>query len=152
MSFTLDPVAYVCGGRREAVDDGWGESRAVVELRDHFGEDALAGLAAFSHLEVIFVFDRVDPATVETGARHPRGNPDWPMVGIFAQRGKNRPNRLGVTVCRIVAVEGRTIAVEGLDAIDGTPVIDLKPVLRDFLPRGEVREPAWAGELMKDYW
>ena len=86
------------------------------------------------------------------GARHPRGRADWPKVGIFAQRGKNRPNRLGVCVCRVVGVDGLAVEVEGLDAIDGTPVLDIKPVLKGFLPRGEVREPAWATEIMKDYW
>jgi tRNA (Thr-GGU) A37 N-methylase len=74
------------------------------------------------------------------------------MVGIFAQRGKNRPNRIGVTVCRIVSVSGRRIEVEGLDAIDGTPVLDIKPVMAEFLPRGEIRQPDWSSELMKDYW
>jgi tRNA (Thr-GGU) A37 N-methylase len=82
----------------------------------------------------------------------PRDNPAWPKVGIFAQRGKNRPNRLGVSVARVLAVEGHVLRVGELDAIDGTPVVDLKPVMREFLPRGEVRQPAWAGELMVDYW
>ena len=62
------------------------------------------------------------------------------------------PNRIGVTVCRIVAVAGREIEVEGLDAVDGTPVLDIKPVMREFLPRGDIRQPDWASELMKDYW
>jgi tRNA (Thr-GGU) A37 N-methylase len=89
---------------------------------------------------------------VVTGVRHPRGRADWPRVGILAQRGKNRPNRIGATICRIVGVEGRVLRVSGLDAIDGTPVIDIKPVMSGFLPRGEVREPDWALEIMKDYW
>ena len=71
---------------------------------------------------------------------------------IFAQRGKNRPNRIGVTVCEIVAVDGLSLEVRGLDAIDGTPVLDLKPVMAGFAPRGAHREPDWAREIMKDYW
>jgi tRNA (Thr-GGU) A37 N-methylase len=89
---------------------------------------------------------------IERGARHPRGRDDWPLTGILAQRGKNRPNRLGVTVCRILSIEGSRLTVEGLDAIDGTPVIDIKPVMREFLPRGEVRQPEWVSELMAAYW
>lgn len=85
-------------------------------------------------------------------ARHPRGNEQWPKVGIFAQRAKSRPNRLGVSVCRLVAVEALTITVQALDAIDGTPVLDLKPYMREFGPRGEVRQPAWSHELMATYW
>lgn len=153
MAFTLRPIGTVRGGRDQPVDDDWGGSRARLELDpDQFGPEALAGLGDFSHAEVIYLFDRVDGETVETGARHPRGRADWPMVGIFAQRGKNRPNRLGVTACRILGVEGLAVEVEGLDAIDGTPIIDLKPVLSGFLPRGAVREPAWALEIMRDYW
>jgi tRNA (Thr-GGU) A37 N-methylase len=152
MTFTLTPVAHVRGGRAEAVDDDWGMSRARLVLTEELPADSLAGLEDFSHAEIIFVFDQVTDDKIVTGARRPRGNPDWPLVGIFAQRGKNRPNRLGVTVCAIVAVEGREVVVEGLDAIDGTPVLDIKPVLSGFLPRGEVREPAWAREIMEAYW
>jgi tRNA (Thr-GGU) A37 N-methylase len=89
---------------------------------------------------------------VTTGARHPRGRQDLPAVGIFAQRARNRPNRLGVSVCELVAVDGRTVHVRGLDAIDGTPVLDLKPVLTAMRPPGEVTEPAWVEEIMRDYW
>ena len=153
MSFTLEPIGFVRGGRDQPIDDDWGDSRARIELdATRFGPEALAGLAEFSHLEVIFVFDRVTDAEIEYGARHPRGRQDWPLVGIFAQRGKNRPNRLGLCTCKIVRVEGRTVEVEGLDAIDGTPIVDLKPAMREFLPRETVTEPAWAAELMKDYW
>lgn len=153
MTFELEAIGHVQGGRSEATDDDWGASRARIVLdAEHYSADALAGLGDFSHVEVIFLFDRVTPDDITTGARHPRGRKDWPKVGIFAQRGKNRPNRLGVTTCRIVGVDGLALDVEGLDAIDGTPVLDLKPVLKGFLPRGEVREPAWASEIMRHYW
>lgn len=152
-AIALVPIGHVRGGRAEPLDDDWGESRARIELDpSRFGPDALAGLADFSHLEVIFHFDRVPEEKIESGARRPRGRADWPLVGIFAQRGKNRPNRLGLCTCRIVAVDGLSVEVEGLDAIDGTPVLDLKPAMRGFLPREELREPAWAGEIMAGYW
>ena len=98
------------------------------------------------------MFDKVTPDKIVSGARHPRGNKDWPKVGIFAQRGKNRPNRIGVSVARIVAIQGLEVEVEGLDAIDGTPILDIKPVMSGFQPRGEVVEPAWATEIMRSYW
>ncbi len=153
MGFVVEAIGHVRGGRAEAVDDDWGRSRAAIALDPgKFGPEALAGLADFSHVEVIFVFDRVPEEKIETGARHPRGRVDWPLVGIFAQRGKNRPNRLGLCTAKILAVEGLSVVVEGLDAIDGTPVLDLKPAMTEFLPREPLRQPAWAGELMKDYW
>jgi tRNA-Thr(GGU) m(6)t(6)A37 methyltransferase TsaA len=152
MSLILDPIGLVRGGRDQPIDDDWGKSRATLVLDPRFTPDALAGLDAFSHAEIIFAFDRAPEDKVETGARRPRGREDWPRVGIFAQRGKNRPNRLGVTVCRIIAVRGLEVEVEGLDAIDGTPVIDIKPVMSGFLPRGDIREPEWAKAIMETYW
>ena len=153
MDFSMKAVGTVRGGRTEAIDDQWGSSRAVIVLDpEQFDETALQGLGEFSHAEIVYVFDRVMAAEIVTGARHPRGRSDWPKIGIFAQRGKNRPNRMGVTVCRVVAVSGRELEVEGLDAIDGTPVLDIKPYLSGFAPRGEVREPTWAQEIMKEYW
>lgn len=153
MTFTLTPIGHVRGGRVDAIDDDWGASRATIMLdAAKFSGDALAGLADFSHAEVIFLFDKVPDAKIETGARHPRNRADWPLVGIFAQRGKNRPNRIGLTTCRIVAVHGLNVEVEGLDAIDGTPVLDIKPVMVEFLPRGQVRQPDWSRELMQGYW
>lgn len=151
--YTLTPIGHVSGGRAEATDDDWGASRATIRLDPtRFTAEALIGLDAFTHAEVIFLFDQVADDQITSGTRHPRGNTDWPRVGIFAQRGKNRPNRLGVTVCRIIGVTGLALKVEGLDAIDGTPVIDIKPVMAGFLPRGTLREPDWAGTIMADYW
>jgi tRNA-Thr(GGU) m(6)t(6)A37 methyltransferase TsaA len=149
----LQPIGTVRGGRAEPVDDGWDAETCVIELDTaRFGAEALAGLDAFSHVEVVYHFDRVAESDVVLDARHPRGRTDWPRVGIFAQRGRVRPNRLGVTVCRLLSVDGTSVRVRGLDAIDGTPVLDLKPVMHGFLPRGEVREPSWATELMAGYW
>jgi aminoglycoside 3-N-acetyltransferase I len=73
-------------------------------------------------------------------------------VGIFAQRAKGRPNRIGVTTCELVGVDQRVVTVRGLDAVDGTPVLDLKPYMVEFAPRTQVRQPAWSHELMRDYW
>lgn len=152
-TIALTPIGHVRGGRTEPVDDQWDSVEAAIALDPaQFGPEAMAGLDGFSHVEVLFRFDRVPETRIESGARHPRGRTDWPKIGIFAQRGKNRPNRLGVTVCRLVAVDGLTLTVRGLDAIDGTPVLDIKPVMAGFLPRGAVREPDWAREIMQDYW
>jgi tRNA-Thr(GGU) m(6)t(6)A37 methyltransferase TsaA len=149
---TLEPIGYVRSARRDLLDDDWDAVPASIELSAAFDTVALDGLETFSHAEIVYHFDRVDPAGVERGARHPRGNPRWPRVGIFAQRAKDRPNRLGVTVVAITGREGRVLRVRGLDAVDGTPVLDIKPVMAEFLPRGAVRQPAWSHELMKAYW
>ncbi len=147
---TLTAIGIVHSTRAVPDDDGWDAIATSVELDASFGADALSGLDEFSHVEIIYVMDRVQK--IEVGARHPRGNPDWPKVGIFAQRAKDRPNRLGVTVCRLDRVDGKTLHLTGLDAIDGTPVVDIKPWVREFAARGEVRQPQWVGELMANYW
>jgi len=152
-TYTLTPVGHVIGGRDEVRDDDWGTERAIIRLDgERFTPDAIAGLDAFSHLEVVYLFDRVDPGAVELGARHPRGNTDWPRVGIFAQRANDRPNRLGVSRCTLLAVEGLDLTVAGLDAVAGTPVLDIKPYMNEFGPQGSVHQPAWASELMAGYW
>jgi tRNA-Thr(GGU) m(6)t(6)A37 methyltransferase TsaA len=152
-TFEIQPIGVVRADRNEPVDDGWDSVPSRIELDPAVIDvEATLGLDAFSHIEVVFVFDQVDPAEVCRGARHPRGRDDWPLVGILAQRAKDRPNRLGVTTCSVVRVEGSTIVVSGLDAIDGTPVVDIKPHMDGFAPRGAHREPEWAGELMAGYW
>jgi tRNA-Thr(GGU) m(6)t(6)A37 methyltransferase TsaA len=152
MTFTIEPIGIARSPRRELTDDGWGAVDAVIELVPGVPAESLDGIEAFSHIEVVFVFDRVPPDVAVRWTRHPRGNAAWPTVGIFAQRGKDRPNRLGTTIVRLVRRQGARLYVQGLDAVDGTPVVDIKPVLAEFLPREAVTQPQWARELMAGYW
>lgn len=150
---TLTAIGIVDSPRIQPLDDDWGDVVSSIRLDpEQFGPEVLAGLSDFSHIDVVFVFDQVDEAKIHLGARHPRNRDDWPLVGIFAQRAKGRPNRLGVTTCELVSVDGLTVRVRGLDAIDGTPVVDLKPYVLEFAPRTEVRQPDWITELMQNYW
>jgi tRNA-Thr(GGU) m(6)t(6)A37 methyltransferase TsaA len=148
----MEPIATVHSPRGDLSDDNWGEVISTIELRGDLSAGALDGLDEFSHAEIVFVFDRVTADKIVTEARHPRNNPEWPKVGIFAQRAKARPNRIGTTIVRVVKRTGRTLQVAGLDAVDGTPVLDIKPVMIEFLPREAVRQPAWSSELMANYW
>jgi len=152
MSFEVRPIGVVRSPRKDLSDDFWGKVDVEIELDAAFGPEALYGLGDFSHVEILFLMDRVDPAKVETGARHPRERQDWPLVGIFAQRGKARPNRIGLTRATVLGVEGRVLKVRGLDAVDGTPILDIKPWMDEFAPIGATRQPAWATELMRDYY
>lgn len=148
----LVPIGIVRSPRVSLDDHHWGEVASAIELDAALPGDALDGIEDFSHAEIIFVFDRVPPANIVRGARHPRDNPAWPRVGIFAQRGSVRPNRLGATIVRVARRDGRTLHVLGLDAADGTPVVDIKPVMAEFLPRAAVHQPAWSHEVMRHYW
>lgn len=150
--FSLQPIAFVHNERINVEDDLWGEIESVIELTDLYTEESLQGIEQFSHIEVIFYFNRVRAENIQYAARHPRNNEEYPKVGIFAQRGKNRPNQLGATTVKVVRREGKRLVVQGLDAIDGTPILDMKPVMKEFLPKEEIKQPDWATDLMKNYW
>jgi tRNA (adenine37-N6)-methyltransferase len=147
---TISPVAFVFNSRKEPVDDFWGNVVSEIELTGAYSEDCLQGISFFSHLEIIYYFHK-STITV-TGSEFPRENPDWPKVGIFSQRKKDRPNHLGSTIVNLIKVEGRKLIVRHLDAIDGTPVIDIKPVYYENLPKGTIEQPVWTKELMEGYW
>jgi tRNA (adenine37-N6)-methyltransferase len=149
-NFDLKPIGRRHSSAKELADDGWGGVVSTVELDENlFGPESTLGLDQYS--EVVFLLDKIPTDKVGKGARHPGGRADWPKMGIFAQRSKNRPNRIGITVCKIESVNGLKIRVCELDAVDGTPLLDVKPYCKGFAPRGEVREPCWAGELMAGY-
>jgi tRNA (adenine37-N6)-methyltransferase len=150
---TLAPIGRVHSPRTEAKDDFWGNLVSVIELDStRFTQDSVLGLTDFSHIVVVYCFHLVPEESVVTGANHPRGNLEWPRAGIFAQRKKDRPNRLGVSICELLEVDGLKLRVKALDAIDGTPVLDIKPYVREFEPDpARVRQPPWMTELMRDY-
>lgn len=151
-TYDVRPVGVARSEIRELGDDCWAGSVALIELDvEQFTAESTRGLEEFSHVEVIFLFHRVQPDKVFYGARHPRERLDWPKAGIFAQRAKDRPNRIGVTVCKLERVEGTRIWVRELDTVDGTPVLDIKPYMPEFGPREAVRQPEWSKELMSGY-
>lgn len=153
MSIILKPVAIVHNAIKVPADDFWGDIHSKLIFDETLVEStALQGLDQFSHVEILFYMNQVTPEKIVTGARHPRNNTALPKFGIFAQRGKNRPNLLGASYAEVVAVEGLTLTVKGLDAIDGTPVLDVKPCFVEFLPRGSIRQPEWSRELMEAYY
>jgi tRNA-Thr(GGU) m(6)t(6)A37 methyltransferase TsaA len=151
MSIYLQPVAIVKNRRKDMSDDFWGTIISEIELMPEIAADAFNGIEEFSHLEIIFYFDRSDKSKI-IFSDHPRGNKDWPEVGIFAQRKKDRPNAIGLTIVELVKREENKIWVKYLDAVDGTPVLDIKPVMKEFLPTADIKQPVWSSELMKDYW
>jgi tRNA-Thr(GGU) m(6)t(6)A37 methyltransferase TsaA len=152
MKITIEPIGIVRSDRKEPIDDHWSSIRSTVVLSESLPQESLRGLDEFSHVEILYYFHGVDPSTIITAADHPRENPRWPKVGIFAQRKKARPNLIGSTIVELLKIEDRTLFVKNLDAIDGTPVIDIKPVFREYLPTTGMMQPPWVSELMKDYW
>jgi tRNA (adenine37-N6)-methyltransferase len=151
MQITLQSIATIHNTRSEVIDDNWGSIISEIRLESYIPSEAFLGIEAFSHLEILFYFDRaVDSKMVFSG--RPRGNPNYPEVGIFSQRKKDRPNKIGLCTVELLEHSSRTIKVKGLDAIDGSPVLDIKPVFKEFHPRNEVKQPEWVKDLMKNYW
>ena len=151
MEIQMQPVALVKNSRRNLADDYWGEVISEIELLPEVPTNAFDGIENFSHLEIIFCFDKSDKSKIIYNG-HPRGNKNWPSVGIFAQRKKDRPNGIGLTIVEVIERNGNKLFVKYLDAIDGTPVLDIKPVMKEFLPATAIKQPEWSVELMKDYW
>ena len=151
-AITLEPIGFVHNSRIDLDDDNWGDVVSEIHLDESFPEEGLDGIDDFSHAEIIFCFDQVENDKDILLSRHPRGNKNWPKVGIFAQRNKDRPNHIGLTIVKIIRREGRNLFVLGLDAVNATPVLDIKPIFVEFLPHEEIRQPEWSHELMKDYW
>jgi len=148
--YVVKPIGVVRSPARDAVDEGWGavEARIVVEPELRAG---LLGLDAFSHVLVVALLHGADFDPRRHLVRRPRGRADLPEVGIFAQRAKDRPNPLGVTVVPLVSLEGDGITVRGLDAIDGTPVLDLKPYFPHFDTARDPRVAPWVEQIMPGY-
>ena len=146
----LEAIGRVSNGRTSTDDAGWGEVESRIELEPEFAP-GLEGLDQFSHALVVFYMhldpDREPPALV----RRPRGRSDMPRLGVFAQRGRMRPNPIGVTTAEIVRLEAGALVVRGLDALDGTPVLDLKPYAPVFDRRDDARVPQWLDRLMQGY-
>ncbi len=152
INITLAPIGYVKNKRAEVKDDYLGGTISEIIFDEKYGEESLTGIEEFSHAEIVFYFHKVFDNNIVIGSRHPRNNTELPKVGIFAQRHKNRPNKIGLTVVKILKREKNILFVKNIDAIDGTPVLDIKPVFVEFLPSEEVRQPNWTKEIMKNYW
>lgn len=148
----IKPIAFVVNNRNNVADDYWGSIVSEIKLIDEIPNEALDGVEAFSHLEILFYFHKSPTDSLSSYSNHPRENKKWPKVGIFAQRRKNRPNSIGATIVEIIERKPRSIFVKNLDADHGTPIIDIKPVLKEFLPQSDIRQPLWASELMENYW
>lgn len=146
---TLKPIGHVQNGVQKGEQTIWEETESRIVLDGQWAE-GLRGLEEFSHLVVIFWLDR--PGEIEVPLRvHPEAKEDMPLVGLFATRTPLRPNPIGLTSVELLSVEGTTLRVRGLDAFDGTPVLDIKPYLirGDLKPEASV--PGWLRQLWEKH-
>ena len=152
MKIELKPIAFVKNDRVNIEDDNWSNYISEIELEDSIITEAFEGIDDFSHLEIIFYMNQVDDEKAKAKHRHPRNNEALPKLGTYAQRNKNRPNKIGLTTVELIERDGRILKVKYLDAINGTPILDIKPVIKAFGAKSEIKQPAWVNEIMKNYW
>ena len=143
----LKPIGFV---KTKAVGKEVRDKGNVSEIV--FREDlveALDGIEDFSHLFVIFWMHEISEEERRTMKVRPRGRRDMPLLGAFATRTPHRPNPIGLTLVELLEVEGNVVTVRGLDAFDGTPVLDVKPF--DYWDVVEyARVPEWWMKLEKE--
>ncbi|MFD9503463.1 SAM-dependent methyltransferase [Streptomyces sp. NPDC060035] len=152
-TYEVSSIATVVGGHSRVLDDHQGGVQSIIRFHSTYPLETLQGIEEFSHLTVIWRFHLARLEDVQLHARSPRGNPQWPATGTFVHRNHRRPNQLAISYPRLLDVDGRDLLVTDLDAVDGTPVIDLGPYFEQMGPRGAVRQPAWPGEMLDpSYW
>jgi tRNA-Thr(GGU) m(6)t(6)A37 methyltransferase TsaA len=138
----LCPIGYVENGLQERPSGGWASAISRVVVSEALS-DALEGIEEFSHIVVIFWFHRAPPGGPLKV--HPKGRGDLPLVGVLSTRSPQRPNRLGIQTVRLKKRQENILTVQGLDALDGTPVLDIKPFIAPV--EGDLRLPQWARVL-----
>ncbi|MDA8217581.1 MAG: tRNA (N6-threonylcarbamoyladenosine(37)-N6)-methyltransferase TrmO [Dehalococcoidales bacterium] len=146
----LEPIGIVRSPVREAVDENWDSVVAEVHLAPDLAA-GLQGLEQFSHVVVVFLMHGASFDRAGDLVRRPQGLEDMPSLGIFAQRAKHRPNPIGITAVRLLGVAGNVLKVQGLDAIDGTPVLDIKPYFPAYDRVADAVVPEWVPRLMEGY-
>jgi tRNA-Thr(GGU) m(6)t(6)A37 methyltransferase TsaA len=146
LTISLKPIGHVSNTIKEKGRHEWDRMESTITIDPEFTE-SMDGLEDFSHLIVLLWMHQCRgdiPAKVR-----PQGREDMPLVGVFASRSPHRPNNIGLTVVKFLERRGNVLRVIGLDAIDGTPVLDIKP----YLPRDSIHQaqyPDWVAKLHKE--
>jgi tRNA-Thr(GGU) m(6)t(6)A37 methyltransferase TsaA len=138
----IQPIGYVENSLGRKHYNEWRETKSTIIISEEY-QDALYRLEEFSHIVVLFYLHEMDQS-FKTRI-HPTGNPEFPLIGAFATRTPNRPSRIGLTTCRLLNVDGNRLMVKGLDAFNGSPVLDIKPYTGK--PIRDVKQPDWLKEL-----
>ena len=146
----IELIGVVKSPVKDPIDENWAQVIAEIQLIDVLAP-GLTGIEQFSHLVIVFFMHRYTFGPAADLVRRPQERVDMPEVGIFAQRAKHRPNPIGITAVELIEVRGPVLVVKGLDAIDGTPVLDIKPYVPAFDSRPTAVVPSWIKRLMENY-
>ena len=149
MQIVMEPIGYVQNEVKDKKDVAWGDDNSSIVLEKNF-ISGLKGLEDFSHVIILYYLDKAKYDKVKHLQRRPQNRDDMPLIGIFSQRGKDRPNQIGMTSVEVIDVSEDRIVVKGLDAINGTPVLDIKPYYPVY-DKKDASVPEWVDRLMEHY-
>ncbi len=149
MRIEMEPIGFVKNNVTKRKDVSWGDEVSTIALEQQY-ISGLKGLENFSHAIILFYLDQARYEKEKHLQRRPQNREDMPLLGIFSQRGKDRPNQIGMTAVEIVSVSEEAIVVKGLDAVDGTPVLDIKPYYPVY-DKKDASVPEWVNRLMEHY-
>lgn len=142
MEINLTPIGFVKNNITEPKREGGEAFISEIIIKEDLKE-ALHRLDEFSHIIVIYWMHKLSPSQRSVIKVHPKGNQALPLVGVFACRSPARPNPLGITTVKLLARRDNILKVAGLDAVDGTPVLDIKPYIPDYDSNSEIKTPDW---------
>lgn len=148
-NIVMEPIGYVKNNVENRKDVSWGEDVSSIMLNEEY-RGGLKGLEEFTHATIIYYLDKAEFDRDKHLQRRPQNREDMPLVGIFSQRGKDRPNQIGMTSVQIVSASENCLMVKGLDAIDGTPILDVKPYYPVY-DQKNAKVPEWVERLMEHY-
>lgn len=140
---SVKPIGIVRNDVKHPRRKNWETVISEIEVEDHW-QEALDQIEQFSHIIVVFWMHRVPASQRLITKVHPQGRPELPLVGVFASRSPMRPNPLGVTTAKLLLRRKNTLRLIGLDAVDGTPVLDIKPYLPNYDCPTKATTPDWA--------
>ena len=142
MDISLTPIGIVKNDIKEPSRHDWQTIVSEIILNDDLRE-ALSRIEEFSHVIVLYWMHKVSPSQRSVMRVHPRGNQTLPLVGVLASRSPARPNPIGVATVKLLEHRDNVLKVIGLDAADGTPVLDLKPYIPGYDSPAKGKTPGW---------
>jgi tRNA-Thr(GGU) m(6)t(6)A37 methyltransferase TsaA len=146
----VKPIGTIHAPVKALEEERWSDVVSEIHVDEAYAP-GLKGIESWSHVMVVYYMHEAPFDPVKDLVKRPRGRDDMPEIGVFANRGPNRPNGIGVTAVEVVKVEGRVLTVRRLDAIDGTPVLDIKPYAPVYDSVYEPLIPVWFIRLMQNY-
>ena len=146
----LHPIGIIKSPVTKMSPGNWGDIQSEIHLEKQYVA-GLKGLEGFSHLMVVFYMHRASFKADQHLLRRPRADERQPKTGVFAQRTKYRPNPIGISAVKLLSIKDHIITVQGLDALNDSPLLDLKPYMPIFDQVGDVRLPDWVNRFEEGY-